>query len=33
MAGLMNGGLHVEGHLIVLMNREKGKHTSLCEQF
>lgn len=31
MAGLMSCSLHVEGHCIVLMNHEKGKHTSLCE--
>lgn len=33
MAGLMSCSLHVEGHRIVLMNHEKGKHTSLCELF
>lgn len=27
----MSCGLNVEGHLIVVMNREKGKHTLLCE--
>lgn len=32
MSGLMSCSLHVEGHCIVLMNHEKGKHTSLCEQ-
>lgn len=33
MAGLMSCSLHVEGHRIVLMNHEKGSHTSPCEVF
>lgn len=33
MVGLMRCSLHVEGHLILLMNHEKGKHTLLCGVF
>lgn len=33
MVGLMSCSLHVEGHGIMLMNHEKGRHTSLCERF
>lgn len=33
MAGLMSCSLHVEGHRIVLMNHEKGSHTTPCEVF